>query len=251
MDALNERFPHLEAGIVARLSMSAPQSQLRDGEIARLPTWTATVALARSSSLLTSLINQNGLSMALRDFQTRGQLGVATFWTHLFLICLSLACAAFSVYWMSLTSSALWIAATDGSLLAANCCLLVFSIASLVFLALYALGIEVRAPAGSRVLLGVAALASQTVLCALLSLATESETALRYGDLSDYCVRHWALEDVKAFLAEHGTEYSIQAYVGRRTRDLYPSAAAFLALWFPATVFFLIVSWRLDPPRKS
>jgi hypothetical protein len=185
--------------------------------------------------------------MARPNFQLYGVLGIATFWCHVFLICISLASTAFSIYWMTLTSS-FWLSVLNSSILIANCFLLIFSLTSSVFLILYAAGVEIRSPSVSRIIFTLSAFASQISLCALLSLTTESEANLRYQDLNDYCVRFFAEEAVKSFLAQHSTELSVWAYISRRTRDLYPSTAAFLGLWFPATVFFSFAIHVLDPP---
>jgi hypothetical protein len=189
--------------------------------------------------------------MPLLKFQDAGLLGIATFWSHVFMIGISIGCTVLAIYWMTLSSSGFWLTALNNSLLVTNCFLMILSLVSAVFFVLYALDVTFGPDDLQREIAIGSALASQIALCVLLSLSTHSTAEVTYKDLTDYCIRFDFREDVKQFLSEHQTDYAVRTYVDRRTQDLYASTAAVVGLWFPGTLLFVVGTWRLDPPGPT
>jgi hypothetical protein len=187
----------------------------------------------------------------LAIFQSHGIFGITTFWCHIFLIVIAIGCICFSGYWISIVNSNFWKEAINSSLLISNILLMIFSFLSAVFLILYANSVRLKTPFLTRLIAILTAVTAQIILCVILSMITNSETEITYQDLTDYCVRFFEQENVKQFLSEYKTEFSVHAYVNQRTNDLYVPTATFLGLWIPITFIFVVGACKLDAPEQK
>lgn len=178
-----------------------------------------------------------------------GPMKIATFWLAILLLGISLSTAIFSIYWMAIAGSKIWLNAIGGALVATNFFLMLLSLASMAFLALSMLGFKIVFDGFTRQLFAVSTFIAQILCCVLMSLATETETDRCLKELEDYCIRNAELPLVVDFMKDHSTSYSRYSFVARITTEAYSSIASLFGIWFPLTIFYLYCAIKIgnDP----
>jgi hypothetical protein len=173
--------------------------------------------------------------------QEGGALGIAMFWLRVFAVCLSGASFVTSIVHLARASSKIWQRATGSSIVVTNAFIMVCSLAALAFKLLWWFGIALPAfrPLSPFQLFVVFALVAQFLYCALMSLTTNAATY-------DFCERNPGDPAVVEFRAEHPTQDLVEDYVAARTSWQYVAAAAFFAVWLPATVALAISKRKPD-----
>lgn len=187
--------------------------------------------------------------MPLAEMRNGGPMAVAKFWLQLLLFGLTLSTGIFSIYWMALTGSQMWLKAIGGAILATNFFLMVTSFSAFVFLLLSMLGLNPLFENFSHHLFAVCSFVGQVLCCVLLSLSTEAACDAYRTTIVDYCMLNPTSSVVTKYLATYTTSYSQYAYVAVRTVDSYNSIAALFGLWLTATVSYIFVSLHVPPPQ--
>lgn len=191
------------------------------------------------------------MNRGFEELQSRGAFGIGAFWAQLLLIGLSISAAIFSIYWLAITGSHIWLKAVSGSILTANLFLLIFGLASTAFGVMSKLGINIINGEIPQQLFIAGSFLCQLMCCILMSLSRESKAAMYFKDIQDFCIRYPDNEHVKDFLKEYATEYSVQSYVAQRTTQAYNSIAAFFGIWVPTIIVHLFCCYKLDDTKDG
>lgn len=189
------------------------------------------------------------MNYGFEELRSHGSVGVGVFWSHILLICISISVVIFSLYWLIITSSSIWMKAVSGSMLTVNLFLMIFGLVSASIGVMQKFGISLLEEGILHQLFIAASFGCQLMCCILMALSRESKAALYVKDVNDFCVRNPTNTHVINFLKEHSTEYAVESYVAKRTTRAYNSIAAFFGIWLPTSIIYLFLYYLLN--RKT
>lgn len=163
-----------------------------------------------------------------------GLTGSLLFWIRIILCVIPIGMLIFSIYWMAMTASKIWIQVVGSAHLALNIILMLFSAGSLVFMIFGVLSIMKNQANIVLIMYIVITLISALISLILLGISSEQNAIAYQGYFSSHCI---SINSTDSFCQEYFTDWSKKRYVRVRTTDAYDCVAGILSPWI---IFFII-----------
>jgi hypothetical protein len=144
---------------------------------------------------------------------------------------LAIFMAAFSIYWMSITSSSIWLKAIGGNIFTVNFFLFLMSVGSTAKLAATFLTLSETIEYLVKSVSVIAMLLAITLGCISVSLATNKMADRYYHELKDYVLANRLRQEVKEFEGGYPTYRSQSEYIHKRTTNASSIMVGLCSCW--------------------
>jgi multisubunit Na+/H+ antiporter MnhC subunit len=159
-------------------------------------------------------------------------------------VVLALFMAAFSIYWMSITSSSIWMKSIGGALFITNFFLFLSAVGALLHAVLPLLALTPSVEEKLENAAVVSLFLALVLGSVAISLSTHKMADRYYQELRDYAVRNYLRKEVVDFTAIYSTYHSQSEYVHKRSTDANSVMIGLCACWFAVCLLDVILRVR-------